>query len=157
SEAIEEDSLQEAHSEGEELEATQEGRRSKGKELEAIQEGRRGKTLEAVQEAPPEGKELEATEEGPSAGNELELDLDLDESPHDLASDAAEAKEEHGDSEATESAPPKPEEVQGIRAPCPPGPTLSALALAFLMSELVSDSSKDLVHCASRYCAYLSA
>jgi hypothetical protein len=34
---------------------------------------------------------------------------------------------------------------------------LSPLALAFLMSELVSDRTKSLNHGASRYCAYLSA
>jgi hypothetical protein len=51
----------------------------------------------------------------------------------------------------------RPEDSKGIRAEGPPGPTLSPLALAFLMSELVNDRSKSLSQGAERYCAYLSA
>ena len=44
-----------------------------------------------------------------------------------------------------------------IRAPRPPGPSLSPLALAFLISELMTRSDLDGRRILSRYCEYVSA
>ncbi|HUP57866.1 MAG TPA: hypothetical protein VM598_10470 [Bdellovibrionota bacterium] len=99
--------------------------------------------LEAVQEA-VEGKELSITQEAAARPDESGTRIEKNET----------ATAPSATQEAQSS---KPEESAGIRAPRPPGPTLSPLTLAFLMSELVSDRKEDLRHAAKRYAAYVSA
>ncbi len=118
--------------------------------------------LDEVQEAAPPFRARTdlAAVQAPALAEDTSLDDLEDEAPVAEAGDeavSAASVDEEPAQEVEKSTAELPSGPQSVAATQPPGPTLSPLALAFLLSELMNREGVDISWMSHRYCTYLSA